>query len=278
MRLTFSKLVSTVTLAGTSAFAQGTAPQITSFKIESGSFNTANQNATLEIRTTGATPTAYRVSERSDFSGASWKAFNSSPKVLLSSTKGEKIVFLQVGTGTVVIPSPRTSSTISFPSMDIAVPAPPLLSATARDTIVYGLPDLTATVEMPAQVRDGDHRMFDFTVSVRNNGQATPPGQVIHLYNSFVLNQIAIESYDVTFGVSRLVGEGCRVTDVPTIECSLAPIPPGGGVQVKLRGSVTRLLTAGQTQSSPTLRTRITGVAESNMTNNWIDTPLKVVR
>ena len=279
MRPTFPGLLWFAVMTSTSALAQGTAPQITSFKIENGSFNTPNQIVTVGIRTTGTTPTAYRLSERSDFAGTVWRAFNNSPKVTLSSTYGPKILFLQVGTGNIVTSSPRTTSTVSLQTFgDIAVLAPPLVSATATGTITYGLPDLTATVEMPAQVRDGNHRTFEFAVSVKNNGQATPPGEVIYLYNSFVVNQIAIESYDVAFGMSRLVGDGCRITDAPTIECTLAPIPAGGGVLVRLTGSVNRLLSAGQTEASHKLRTRITGIQESNLANNWIDTAIKVVR
>lgn len=261
--------------------AQGTPPQITSFQIARGSFNTAERVVRLDIGTSGATPVAYRVGELADLSGVPWKAFAASPSYTLSSTPGAKTLYVQVGSGnTLTVSNPRTTASAPTTISTIAgfVPAPPVVSTIASARIILGLPDLTATVEMPAQVQDGVQRMFGFTVNVWNKGQATPPGQVIHLYNSFVLNQLAIESYDVTFGLSRLVGDGCKVTDVPTIECSLAPIPPNGGVQVKLRGSVTRLLSAGQTQSSPTLRTRITGISESNMTNNWVDTPLKIVR
>ena len=261
------------------AGGQGTPPQITSFEIAKGSFNTAERIVRLDIRVAGTTPTAYRVSERADFVGAGWKAFTTSPNYTLSSTPGLKTVYVQVGSGRAVTVSNTKTTTFTLTTTigDYVLP-PAVLSAVASGTITLGLPDLSATVEMPAQVQDGVQRMFDLTVNVWNKGQATPPGQVIHLYNSFVLNQLAIESYDVTFGLSRLVGDGCKITDIPTIECSLAPIPPNGGVQVKLRGSVTRLLSAGQTESSPTLRTRIYGVAESNTANNWVDTPLKVVK
>lgn len=273
-------LVLLTLVASSKAVGQGTAPQITSFEIARGSFNTAERTVRLDIKVSGTTPTAYRVGEVADLSSLPWRAFATSPSYTLSSGPGTKTVYVQVGAGrTVTVSNPRTVA--SAPTIgaigDFVLP-PSVLSATSNGKIVLGLPDLTATVEMPPQVQDGVQRMFDFTVNVWNKGQATPPGQVIHLYNSFVLNQLAIESYDVTFGLSRLVGDGCKVTDVPTIECSLAPIPPNGGVQVKLRGSVTRLLSAGQTQLSPTLRTRITGISESNMTNNWVDTPLKVVR
>jgi hypothetical protein len=51
-----------------------------------------------------------------------------------------------------------------------------------------------------------------------------------------------------------------------------------GAVQLKLRGSVTGLLRPGVNGSSPTLRTRIHGIAESTMVNNWVDSPLKIIR
>jgi len=278
MRVTGAGLLLAI-MAASTAEGQGTAPRITSFRIASGSFNTADRTVALAIRTEGATAIAYRVSERSDFSGAVWKAYTASPSFSLSTTPGTKILFVQVGSGPdLSSAAPRTTVTSPIRTIGDFVPAPPIVSAAATDTIVLGLPDLTATVEMPAQVQDGDHRTFGFTVVVRNKGQATPPGQVIHVYNSFVLNQLAIENHDVTFGVTRLVGEGCRITDVPTLECTLAPMGVAGAVQIKVMASVTRLLGPGQTQLSPTLRTRITGVAESNMTNNWIDTLLKVVK
>jgi hypothetical protein len=279
MRTTGIWLALLALIATSDAGAQGTPPRITSFRIASGSFNTAGPTVGLDIRTEGATAIAYRVSERPDFSGALWKAYDASPRFSLSTTPGTKILFVQVGSGRdLSSAAPRTTVTTPIRTIGDFVPAPPIVSATVADTIILGLPDLTATVTMPTQVRDGDHRMFEFTVVVTNKGQATPPGQVIHLYNSFVLNQLAIESIDVKFGLSRLVGEGCKITDVPTIECTLAPMPRDGGVLATITASVTRLLGPGQTQSSPTLRTRIYGIGESNMTNNWIETPLKVVK
>lgn len=254
-------------------------PTITSFKIASGSFNTSERIVKLDIQVTGATPIAYRVSESSDLSGTLWKAFETSPSFRLSAAQGAKILFLQVGAGrNLTTTAPRTSSSTPTLTVGDYVQPPPIVSAVARDTIVLGLPDLTATVTMPVAVRDGDHRMFEFTVKVLNKGQPSPPGQVIHLYNSFVLNQLAMESYDVTFGAIRLVGDRCKITDIPTLECTLAPIVHDGAVQFKLTASVTRLLRDGQNEASPTLRTRIYGIAESNMVNNWVDTPLKVIR
>jgi hypothetical protein len=266
-------------IASTNVTGQGSPPRITSFKIAGGSFNTADRSVGLDIQVEGAAPIAYRVSERADLSGAVWKAYDTSPTFSLSSTLGAKILFIQVGSSRdLSSATPRTTVTAPVRTIGNFVPTPPIISAIASDTIILGLPDLTATVEMPAQVKDGDHRTFEFTVVVTNKGQGTPPGQVIELYNSFVLNQLAIENFDVTFGAAKLVGKRCRITDVPTLECSLAPMPPGGGVQVKITGSVTRLLRPGQTESSPTLRTRISGIAESNTANNWVDTPLKVVK
>jgi len=273
-------LVLLTLVASSNAGGQGTPPQITSFQIARGSFNTAERTVRLDIKVSGTTPTAYRVGEVADLSSLPWRTFATSPSYTLSSAPGTKTVYVQVGAGrAVTVSDPRTvSSTPTIGVIRDLVSPPSVLSATASGKIVLGLPDLTATVEMPQQVQDGVQRTFDFTVKVWNRGQATPPGQVIQLYNSFVLNQLAIESFDVTFGMTRLTGDGCKITDIPTIECSLAPMAAGAGLQVKLRGSVTRLLSAGQTQASPTLRTRITGISESNMTNNWIDTPLKVVK
>jgi hypothetical protein len=258
----------------------GTAqPAITSFRIAGGSFNTSERIVKLDIQVNGATPIAYRVSESSDLSGTLWKAFETSPSFRLSAVQGAKILFLQVGAGRkLTTTAPRTSTPPPTLTVGDYVQPPPIVSAVARDTIVLGLPDLTATVQMPVAVRDGDHRLFDFTVIVTNKGQASPPGQVIYLYNSFVLNQLAMENYDVTFGAIRLVGDRCKITDIPTLECTLAPIVHDGAVQFKLTASVTRLLRDGQNESSPTLRTRIYGIAESNMVNNCVDTPLKVIR
>jgi len=260
------------------AQAGSTTPSIARVQIANGSFNTADRLVTVGITASG-TPTAYRASETKDFSGASWHSFTASPSFTLSSGSGRRIVYVQVGRAP-TLPSSGTiskSTTTNVSNLPIGyVITPTVLSNVMADTIVLGLPDLSSTVEMPVTIHD--NTAFDFWVIVKNSGQINPPNEIIQLYNSFVTNAISIESYDVTFGLSRLVGEGCKTTDVSTSLCTPAPIPPGGGVQIHIFARVNHAIPAGQTSVRFTLRTRITGVRESNTANNWRDTPITIVK
>jgi len=258
--------------------ARAQAPAIDRVQLAGGSFNTDVPTVTLALTTSGA-PTAYRASESRNFSGAVWHSLSNAPSITLSSGAGAKVVFVQVGKQATLPaglqPVARTTSTISPLPTDL-VPAPAYLSNIAADTIILGLPDLDGKVELQPSVRD--NASFDFWVTVKNAGQMTPPGEVIQLYNSFVLNSVVIDRFEVPFGVGRLVGDGCKVTDVSTIECSLAPIAPGEGTGVHVFAHTLRAVPTGQASSSVTLRTRIVGIRESNTTNNWIDTRLTIVK
>jgi hypothetical protein len=211
-------------------------------------------------------------------SGAAWRKFTSTPAFTLSSDPGRKIVFVQVGR------SPAISTTVAKISEPISttrlstdfVPAPTIVSPVASDTIFLGLPDLKSSVTLPAAVHDNTR--FEFEVIVSNAGMPTPPNGVINVYNSFVTNTISLELVEVPFGVGRLAGKGCVITDVSTIECTLAPMVHDAAVAIQVTASVVRGLTASQTQATHTLRTRITGITESNTTNNWRDTPITIVR
>ena len=256
--------------------AQGTtAPALTRVRIASGSFNTAERVVKLDLTVTGS-PSAYRASEKSDMSGVLWRTFTSSPSFTLSSEPGTKVVFVQVGRApTISSDLSRTTTTTTTRTIDY-VPTPTTLSSIVSDTIVLGLPDLRSTVVMPATVRDNSS--FSFTVTINNAGQRTPPGEIIRVYNSFVTNTISVEGVEVNFMLQNLVGDGCTFPDVPTIECTLAPMPAGHAIAINVRARVMRGLSDGQAQVTHTLRTRITGIRESNTTNNWRDTPITIVK
>lgn len=128
---------------------------------------------------------------------------------------------------------------------------------------------------MPSTVRNG--RTFEFSVLISNSGQMSPPNEVIEVYNSFVTNAIQLNFVEVAF-LGQLRGKGCRITDTPTVECSVAPLAPNGAMSINVSANVVNGLTATQTQVTHTLRTRITGVRESNTENNWRDTPITIVR
>lgn len=258
--------------------AQGSAPTLTKVELASGSFNTGERSVSIGMVTSGS-PTAYRASESREFTGAAWHALSGTPSFSLSTAPGRKIVYVQVGkqaplpTGLTTV-SKTTSTSISYPG-DL-VPAPAYVSSVVADTIVFGLPDLQAKVELQSSVRDNSS--FDFWVTVKNAGQISPPGAPIHLYNSFVENFIVIDRFEVPFGVGRLVGDGCKVTDVPTIECWLAPLAPGDGTGVHVFAHTVRALAATQSSITVKLRTRIEGIRESNTSNNWVDTPLTILK
>jgi hypothetical protein len=209
-------------------------------------------------------------------SGVLWRTFTSSPSFTLSSEPGRKVVFVQVGRApTISSDLSRTTTTTTTRTIDY-VPTPTALSSIVSDTIVLGLPDLRSTVTMPATVRDNSS--FSFTVTINNAGQRTPPGEIIRVYNSFVTNTISVEGVEVNFMLQNLVGDGCTFPDVPTIECTLAPMSAGHAIAINVRARVMRGLSDGQTQVTHTLRTRITGIRESNTTNNWRDTPITIVK
>ena len=251
------------------------APSLTRVRIASGSFNTAERVVRLDLMVTGS-PTAYRASEKSDMSGVLWRTFTSTPSFTLSSEPGWKTVYVQVGRApTISSDLSRTTSTTLTRTIDY-VPAPTVVSAIVADTIVLGLPDLRSSVVMPAVVRD--RQRFNFTVKVTNAGQSTPAGEVIRVYNSFVTNTIQISQFGVNWGTQSLVGDGCVPTSIDTLECTLAPMPPGGVVAIEVRAEVVNGVPKDATQVTHTLRTRITGIRESNTTNNWRDTPITIVK
>ena len=258
--------------AGTVA-AQGTAPVISRVTLANGSFNTDSRTVTLAIATTGSTPTAFRTSETADMSGATWRKFSASPSITLSSTPGGKIVFVQVGMSPSISIS-TTTRTVQPLTGDFVI-APTILSNVARDTIVLGLPDIRSTVTMPSTVRDG--KTFEFKVLISNAGQMSPPNEVIEVYNSFVTNTIQLDFVEVAF-LGQLRGKGCKITDTPTVECSVAPLAPNGAMAINVTATVRNGIPQGQTQVTHTLRTRISGVRESNYTNNWRDTPITIVK
>ena len=206
-------LVSICGVRSTTIAQSSTTPVLTRVLLGSGSFNTAERNVTLALTTQGS-PTAYRASENRDFTGAAWRTFSSSASFTLSSGVGGKVVFVQVGRSP-TISSDLLRSTSPTRTIDYVVP-PTILSNVMADTIVYGLPDLRSEVTLPSTVRVGN--TFEFVVRVINGGQMTPPGQVIEVYNSFVTNSLSIEHVEVNFGTRNLVGEGCVMTAVPTIE------------------------------------------------------------
>ena len=255
------------------------APSLAKVEIANGSFNTAGATVSLRITATGE-PTAYRASETKDLTGVAWRSLSSSPSFTLSATPGFKTVYVQVGRSAAISTSQtsptRTTQTVTSPLPGGFVPAPSYVSNIMADTIVLGLPDLRATVELPAVVHDNSS--FSFWVTVKNTGQINPSAETIQLYNSFVTNTIVLDRVEVPFGVSRLTGRGCVITDVSTIECAVAPIALNGAVGVNVFAHTQRALPANQTSVKFTLRTRITGVRESNTTNNWVDTPITIVR
>ena len=268
-----SLILGVIVLAARSMAAQGTTPVISRVTLANGSFNTDSRTVNLAITTTGSTPTAFRASENADMSGATWRKFSASPSITLSSTPGGKIVFVQVGTSPSISIS-TTSKTVQRLTSDFVV-APTILSNIARDTIVLGLPDIRSTVTLPTTVRDG--KTFEFKVLISNAGQMSPPNEVIEVYNSFVTNTIQLDFVEVAF-LGQLRGKGCKITDTPTVECSVAPLAPNGAMAINVTATVRNGIPQGQTQVTHTLRTRISGVRESNYTNNWRDTPITIVK
>jgi len=263
-----------ITLAANTTAAQGTAPVISRVTLANGSFNTDSRTVALAIAATGSTPTAFRTSENADMSGATWRKFTTSPSITLSSEPGGKIVFVQVGMSPSISTSLSTTRTTQPLTGDFVI-APTILSNIARDTIVLGLPDIRSTVTMPSVVRDG--KTFEFKVLISNAGQMSPPNEVIEVYNSFVTNTIQLDFVEVAF-LGQLRGRGCKITDTPTVECSVAPLAPNGAMAINVTATVRNGIPQGQTQVTHTLRTRISGVRESNYTNNWRDTPITIVK
>ena len=70
-------------------------PSVTSFKINIGNSSTATELVTLN-NTASNFPTHYMVSEASDFSGASWQPYTTTPKFTLSSDFGTKTIYFKV--------------------------------------------------------------------------------------------------------------------------------------------------------------------------------------
>lgn len=71
------------------------APGITSFSINNGADSTASSTVTLNSICIG-NPSDYMASESSDFTGASWQTYSTSPSFTLSSGNGSKTVYFKV--------------------------------------------------------------------------------------------------------------------------------------------------------------------------------------
>ena len=268
-----------VAMSGAANFAAAQNPALSRVQLASGSFNTDAALVSMTLTTSGE-PTAYRASESRDFAGAVWHSLASNPSFTLSGSPGAKVVYVQVGkqaplpAGLTSVQKTTTSAISPLPGDLVLTPA--YVSNIVADTIILGLPDLRTKIELASSIKDNSS--FDFWVTVSNAGQATPPRDVIHLYNSFVVNSVVFDRFEVPFGAGRLVGDGCKVTDVSTIECWLAPIPPGGGTGLHVFGHTVRAVAAGQVSTTVKLRTRIEGIRESSTTNNWVDTPLVILK
>jgi hypothetical protein len=75
--------------------AAGSAPVVTSFKINSGASNTAKATVTLN-NAAANWPMDYMASEDPDFSGASWQTYSTAPHFTLSSNAGPKTVYFKL--------------------------------------------------------------------------------------------------------------------------------------------------------------------------------------
>lgn len=74
---------------------QGTSLDIESFQLGKGAAVTRNTSVTLDTTLSGSA-THYRASERSDFRGAEWLAFDGQARFRLSAGRGNKTVYFQV--------------------------------------------------------------------------------------------------------------------------------------------------------------------------------------
>ena len=72
------------------------APVLSSVSINAGAASTQSNIVALTLAYTGQSPTHYMASESSDFSGASWQTYNSNPSFTLSSSFGNKTVYVKL--------------------------------------------------------------------------------------------------------------------------------------------------------------------------------------
>jgi hypothetical protein len=91
--------------------AAGSAPVVTSFKINAGALKTTKGTVTLNNTATNL-PMYYMASEASDFSGSSWQPYTTAPKFTLSAGSGTKTVYLKVQNIFGESPEPAKSDTI----------------------------------------------------------------------------------------------------------------------------------------------------------------------
>lgn len=72
------------------------APVLESVSINAGAESTQSNIVALTLAYTGQSPTHYMASESSDFSGASWQTYNSNPSFTMSSSFGNKTVYVKL--------------------------------------------------------------------------------------------------------------------------------------------------------------------------------------
>ncbi|MGI0116384.1 SH3 domain-containing protein [Zooshikella sp. RANM57] len=76
--------------------SSNTAIQLTGFNINKSAANTSSRFVTVYSTYSGSTPIMYRISEKSNFSGATWKAFENKITFTLSAGNGAKKVYFQL--------------------------------------------------------------------------------------------------------------------------------------------------------------------------------------
>jgi hypothetical protein len=74
-------------------------PVVSSFEIIGNAGFAKSHVVTLNNTVVGSTPTQYRASESSNFSGGAWQPYSSGPSFTLSATAGVKTVYFQVMDG-----------------------------------------------------------------------------------------------------------------------------------------------------------------------------------
>jgi uncharacterized repeat protein (TIGR01451 family) len=90
------------------------APSVTSFSINGGAASTASRTVTLNNTATN-NPTQYIASEASNFSGASWQTYSTSPSFTLSQGNGTKRVYFKVRRGSIESTSASDAIVLTVP-------------------------------------------------------------------------------------------------------------------------------------------------------------------
>ncbi len=222
------------TYVGADAVKFVAAPVVTAFSINNGASSTTGRTITLNNTASGG-PTSYMASESSNFSGAAWQSYSTTPSFTLSSGNAAKTVYFKVKNAEGE--SPAKSDTIT------------LNEATAPSVISYSINNNASSTTSR-------------TVTLNNTASGGPTSYMASESSSF--SGAAWQSYSTTpsftlssgnatktvyFKVRNAVGELPAKSDIITLNEAMVPSVISYSINNNVSSTTSRTVTLNNTAS-----------------------------